>query len=64
MLFSLLNYARFVNINPETALERTNKKFIRRFRYLEQQSRADGKSLTELSLAEMDVYWNAAKSLE
>jgi XTP/dITP diphosphohydrolase len=63
LLFSLVNYARFIDINPETALERTNKKFIKRFTYLETQSRADGKHLPDMSLAEMDEYWNRAKSL-
>lgn len=62
LLFSLVNYARFIDINPETALERTNKKFIKRFTYLEQQARANGKSLHEMTLAEMDVYWNEAKT--
>ncbi|WP_460913744.1 nucleoside triphosphate pyrophosphohydrolase [Spirosoma areae] len=61
LLFSLVNYARFIDINPETALERTNKKFIKRFQYLEEQARANGKTLTEMTLAEMDVYWNEAK---
>lgn len=64
LLFSLVNYARFVDINPETALERTNKKFIRRFRFLEEQSKADGKELHSMTLAEMDVYWEKAKQLE
>lgn len=63
LLFSLVNYARFIDINPETALERTNKKFIKRFTYLEQQARANGKSLQEMTLAEMDVYWNEAKTI-
>lgn len=63
LLFSLVNYARFIDINPETALERTNKKFIKRFTYLETQSRADGKQLHEMTLAEMDEYWNKAKGL-
>ncbi|MFN4144837.1 MAG: nucleoside triphosphate pyrophosphohydrolase [Runella sp.] len=63
LLFSLVNYARFIDINPETALERTNKKFIKRFNYLEAQSRADGKKLHEMTLAEMDEYWNEAKKL-
>ena len=63
LLFSLVNYARFIDINPETALERTNKKFIKRFTYLEQQARANGKSLSEMTLAEMDVYWNEAKTV-
>lgn len=61
ILFSLINYARFLNINPESALEKTNKKFIKRFTYLEEQSKKDGKSLEEMSLAEMDKYWNEAK---
>jgi XTP/dITP diphosphohydrolase len=63
VLFSLINYARFLGINPDDALERTNKKFIRRFQYLEQESAKEGKVLSEMSLEEMDVYWNRAKSL-
>ncbi|CAN5346182.1 nucleoside triphosphate pyrophosphohydrolase [soil metagenome] len=63
LLFSLVNYARFIDVNPEEALERTNKKFISRFRYLEEQSKKDGKNLEDMSLEEMDVYWNQAKSL-
>lgn len=63
LLFSLINYARFENINPDEALERTNRKFISRFNYLEKQSKADGKVLGEMSLDEMDVYWNRAKTL-
>ncbi|MCE6988322.1 nucleoside triphosphate pyrophosphohydrolase [Dyadobacter sp. CY323] len=63
LLFSLVNYSRFVDINPETALERTNKKFIKRFQYLEEASKADGKSLSEMTLGEMDEYWNKAKTL-
>jgi MazG family protein len=63
LLFSLVNYARFVNIDPEEALERTNKKFIKRFQYLEQASAQDGKKLGEMSLAEMDAYWEKAKQL-
>jgi XTP/dITP diphosphohydrolase len=63
LLFSLVNYARFLGIDPEEALERTNKKFIRRFQYLEIESEKDGKKLGEMTLAEMDVYWNKAKSL-
>ena len=61
LLFSLVNYARFIDINPETALERTNKKFIKRFQYIEEQARANGKALIDMTLAEMDVYWNEAK---
>ena len=63
LLFSLVNYARFIDINPETALERTNKKFIKRFNYLETQSKADGKTLATMTLDEMDEYWNQAKKL-
>jgi XTP/dITP diphosphohydrolase len=61
LLFSLINYARFININPENALEKTNKKFIKRFQYLEEKAREDGKALQDMTLAEMDVYWNEAK---
>ncbi|MCC5920892.1 MAG: nucleoside triphosphate pyrophosphohydrolase [Cyclobacteriaceae bacterium] len=64
LLFSLINYARFQGINPEEALERTNKKFIRRFNYLESESKKEGKELKDMSLAEMDEYWNAAKKIE
>lgn len=63
LLFSMINYARFLNINPEEALERTNKKFIKRFRYLETESQKDGKQLGKMSLEEMDEYWNRAKEL-
>lgn len=63
LLFSMINYSRFMEINPEEALERTNKKFIKRFNYLESQSKKDGKILSEMTLAEMDEYWNAAKKL-
>ena len=61
LLFSLINYARFIDINPEEALERTNIKFISRFQYLERAAKAAGKNLSEMSLAEMDVYWEEAK---
>ena len=63
VMFSMINYARFLNVNPEDALERTNKKFIKRFQYLEEKARANGKPLQEMTLAEMDVYWNEAKAL-
>lgn len=63
VLFSLVNYARFVGINPETALERTNKKFIKRFTYLESKSKELGKNLSEMTLAEMDVFWEEAKKI-
>ena len=63
LLFSLINYARFLDINPEDALERTNKKFMKRFKYLEKHSKKDGKSIDKMSLAEMDVYWEEAKKI-
>lgn len=63
VLFSMINYARFLKINPEDALERTNKKFIKRFRYLEEKAKEKNKSLSEMSLAEMDVFWEEAKKL-
>jgi XTP/dITP diphosphohydrolase len=64
LLFSLINYARFVDINPEEALERTNKKFIKRFTYLETESKKDGKKISDMNLAEMDKYWEEAKKLK
>lgn len=63
LLFALINYARFIGVNPEDALEKTNRKFIKRFQYLEAEAVKSGKSLSEMSLAEMDVYWNKAKEL-
>jgi len=63
VLFSLINYARFLKINPENALERTNKKFIKRFQYLESKSKALNKSLKDMTLSEMDVFWEEAKLL-
>ncbi len=63
LLFSLVNYARFIGIDPEEALERTNKKFIRRFQYLETESAKDGKKMGEMSLSQMDEYWERAKSI-
>lgn len=63
LLFSVINYARFIGVDPESALEKTNKKFIKRFQYLEQASAKDGKKLGEMTLEEMDLYWNRAKSL-
>ncbi|MBX7093470.1 MAG: nucleoside triphosphate pyrophosphohydrolase [Flavobacteriales bacterium] len=63
VLFSMINYARFIGVNPEEALERTNKKFIRRFQFLETESAKDGKKMGEMSLEEMDYYWNKAKTL-
>ena len=64
LLFSLVNYARFAGINPEDALERTNQKFMQRFNYLEQRVQEDGKNLSEMTLSEMDVYWEEAKKLK
>ncbi|HWZ22388.1 MAG TPA: nucleoside triphosphate pyrophosphohydrolase [Cytophagaceae bacterium] len=64
LLFSLINYARFIDINPEDALEKTNRKFIKRFTYLEEESKKDGKQLGQMTLDEMDVYWNRAKGLD
>ena len=61
VLFSLINYARFLGVNPENALERTNKKFIKRFQYLEQQAKIKKRTLSEMSLNEMDVLWEEAK---
>lgn len=61
VLFSMINYARFLKVNPENALERTNKKFINRFQYLESKAKELNKSLKDMTLAEMDVFWNEAK---
>ncbi|MEJ1223433.1 nucleoside triphosphate pyrophosphohydrolase [Sediminicola sp. 1XM1-17] len=63
VLFSMVNYARFLNINPENALERTNKKFIKRFQYLEGKAKEQGKALKDMTLTEMDVFWEEAKQL-
>ncbi|MDP4292018.1 MAG: MazG family protein, partial [Bacteroidota bacterium] len=60
-LFALVNYARFVGVNPEDALERGNRKFIRRFQFIEEKAKEDGKLIHEMTLAEMDAYWNQAK---
>lgn len=62
VLFSMINYARFLGVNPDDALERTNRKFIKRFKYLETESAKDGKKMGEMTLEEMDVYWNRAKT--
>lgn len=62
LLFSLINYARHLGINPENALERTNKKFIQRFNHVEKRAAQHGQNLREMTLAEMDVYWNEAKN--
>ena len=62
VLFALINYARFVDVNPDEALERPPRRFIARFQHLEKSVREDGKDLTEMPLAEMDVYWEKAKA--
>jgi len=64
LLFSLVNYARFIGVNPEDALERTNKKFVQRFKYIEQQSKRQGKSLKNMTIEEMDGFWDEAKKNE
>ncbi len=64
LFFALVNYARYVGINPDDALERTNRKFIRRFQYIETQSAKEGYNLTDMTLEEMDAYWNRAKKME
>lgn len=63
VLFSLINYARFLKVNPEDALECTNRKFIARFQYLEEKATAQGKSLKDMTLQEMETYWQEAKNL-
>ena len=63
LMFSLVNYARFLNINPENALERTNKKFSKRFQYLEEKAKKRNRPLKDMTLAEMNVFWEDAKRL-
>jgi len=63
VLFSLINFSRFIKVDPESALERTNKKFIQRFKYLESEAEKNGQSLEEMTLEQMDVYWNRSKRL-
>ncbi len=63
-LFAMINYARFINVNPENALERTNKKFIKRFEHLEKEAKQAGKDMRRMNLSEMDVFWNEAKDME
>lgn len=63
VMFSLINYARFLNINPEDALEHTNQKFIKRFGYMEEKVKEQGKQIADCKLEELDKYWNEAKSL-
>ena len=62
LLFSMINYARFLKINPENALERTNQKFSKRFQYLENAAKTSGKGLADMSLQEMDLYWEKSKA--
>ncbi|PJA97520.1 MAG: nucleoside triphosphate pyrophosphohydrolase [Ignavibacteriales bacterium CG_4_9_14_3_um_filter_34_10] len=63
LFFSLVNYSRFLNINPENALRRTNQKFIKRFQYIEAELKKIGKSVTDSNLEEMDKYWNESKKI-
>ena len=62
VLFSLINYARFINVDPESALEKTNKKFIKRFQFIEEAAKKEGKQLTDMTLSEMDVHWEKSKT--
>jgi len=64
VLFALINYSRFIEVNPEDALEKTNRKFIRRFQYIEQQAKETNRKITDLTLDEMEAYWQQAKTLE
>jgi len=64
LIFALINYSRFIDVNPDEALERTNIRFINRFKYLEEKALENGQELTKMTLEEMDVYWNEAKKLE
>ena len=64
LIFALINYARFINVNPEDALEKTNKKFIKRFMYIEEQAKISNRKIQDLTLAQMDVFWNEAKLFE
>ena len=61
VLFSLINYARFIKVDPESALERTNKKFVKRFQFLEEAAKKENKTLSEMTLTEMDVHWEKSK---
>jgi len=64
VLFSMINYARFLKINPENALERTNKKFIKRFQYLEKKAKQLNKPIKDMTLSEMNIYWEEAKKIK
>lgn len=61
VLFALINYARFIHVNPENALEKTNQKFINRFQFMEQDILAEGKEMSKMTLEELDLYWNKTK---
>mgnify|MGYP000686952512 FL=1 len=63
VMFSMINYARFLKVDAESALERTNKKFIKRFQYLEQKAKENNKALPDMTLGEMDIFWEEAKKL-
>ena len=62
VLFSMINYSRFIDVNPEDALERTNKKFMKRFQYLEKTAEEQGKQMSDMSLEEMEAIWQKAKT--
>ena len=62
VMFAMINYARFLDVNPDEALERTTRRFIARFQHLEQAVAQDGKDLADMDLGEMDAYWDRAKS--
>src|ERR1035437_2237069 len=62
LLFALINYGRFIGVNPENALEKTNLKFLRRFQYMEEKIKTSGEELSDCNLAEMDVFWDEAKA--
>jgi XTP/dITP diphosphohydrolase len=61
VLFSMINYARFIDVNPDNAVEKTNKKFINRFQFLENAAKKEGKNLSDMTLTEMDVHWEKSK---
>jgi len=63
VMFSMINYARFLKVDAESALERTNKKFIKRFQNIEQKAKENNKALRDMTLREMDVFWEEAKKL-
>jgi XTP/dITP diphosphohydrolase len=62
VFFALVNYARFIGVNPEDALERTNKKFINRFKFMEDEIKSAGKNMKDMTLTELDVFWDMAKA--